>query len=105
MATPTVKKAIPIEQSVVMELAIFNAGTYATGGVAVDTTGDIEWTHAIVQPTAGYVGEYDPSTKKVKVYRQKDPAAAGGADIALPEVANSVDLSAVNFLVVGFRPT
>jgi hypothetical protein len=34
---------------------------------------------------------------KLKIYRQKDPAAAGGADIPLPEVANAVDLSGVTF--------
>jgi hypothetical protein len=72
-------------------------GTYATGGVAVTPTnvGLIRIDDLDVQPSAGYIFEYLPATGKVKAYRQKDPAAAGGADIALPEVANAVDLSAV----------
>lgn len=53
-----------------------------------------------VQPTAGYIGEYDHVNQKLKAYDQKDPAAAGGADIALPEVGNTVNLAAVVFRVV-----
>lgn len=70
--------------------------TYATDGVAVtpalfalNRIDDLR-----VDSTGGFVFEFLPSTAKVKAYRQKDPAAAGGADIALPEVANGVDLSA-----------
>ena len=36
---------------------------------------------------------YNHTTAKLVAYRQKDPAAAGGADIALPEVGNTTDLS------------
>jgi len=43
------------------------------------------------------VCEWLPATGFVKIYDQKDPAAAGGADIALPEVGNAVSLAAVNF--------
>lgn len=37
---------------------------------------------------------YDYTNKKLLAYRQKDPAATGGADIALPQVGNTIDLSA-----------
>lgn len=37
---------------------------------------------------------YDYTNEKLLAFRQKDPAAAGGADIALPEVGNTADLSA-----------
>jgi hypothetical protein len=72
-------------------------GTYATNGIAV-TPKNLELIRIDdidIQPSAGYVFEYLPATGKVKAYRQKDPAAAGGADIPLPEVANAVDISAV----------
>lgn len=73
-------------------------GTYATNGVAI-TTKNLELTRIDdldIQPSAGYIFEYVPSTGKIKAYRQKDPAATGGADIPLPEVANAVDLSGVS---------
>ena len=72
-------------------------GTYATNGVAV-TPKNLELVRIDdidIQPSGGYVFEWLPSTGKVKAYRQKDPGAAGGADIPLPEVANAFDLSAV----------
>lgn len=71
-------------------------GTYASNGVAV-TPKNVELIRIDdidIQPTGGFVFEYLPGTAKIKAYRQKDPAAAGGADIPLPEVANGVDLSA-----------
>lgn len=75
-----------------------NLGTYATGGVAV-TRGDfdlpVEIRDLTVRPAAGYVFEFDKANSKILAYRQKDPAAAGGADIPLPEVGNSVNLAAV----------
>ena len=74
-------------------------GTYATNGIAV-TGAQVDCPQNLVQlivhPSGGYVFEYVASTGKVKAYRQKDPAAAGGADIPLPEVAAGVDLSSVN---------
>lgn len=72
-------------------------GTYATNGVAI-TARNLELARLDeldVAPSGGYVFEYVPSTGKIKAFRQKDPAAAGGADIPLPEVANAVDLSAI----------
>jgi hypothetical protein len=56
--------------------------------------------NVIALPTAGYIPEYDHTNSKLKMYDQKDPAAAGGADIALPEVGNGVDLSAVTVRVI-----
>lgn len=75
-----------------------NVGVYATGGVAV-TASQFEFSasilHLDVGSSAGYVFEFDKTNLKILVYRQKDPAAAGGADIPLPEVANAVDLTAI----------
>lgn len=72
--------------------------TYATGGVAV-AKADFDLWHSLVDlrvdTSAGYLFEWDKTNAKVKAYRQKDPAAAGGADIALPEVANAADLSLI----------
>lgn len=77
-----------------------NLGTYATNGVAVTPT-SFELPSTIrslqIQSAGGYVFEWDKTNAKIKAYRQKDPAAAGGADIALPEVANGVDLSSISF--------
>lgn len=80
-----------------------NLGTYATGGVTVTKAAldlPVRVTHFYVGEAGGYVFEVSAladASATVKAYRQKDPAAAGGADIALPEVANAVDLSAVTF--------
>jgi hypothetical protein len=82
-----------------------NVGVYATNGVAVTAAqfGLLELYHLDVGTSGGIVFEYDKTNKKIKAYRQKDPAAAGGADIALPEVANGVDLSAsvARFFAIG----
>ena len=77
-----------------------NLGAYATGGVAV-TKAQLEFAISVddfaIRPTGGYVFEWIKSSGLVKAYDQKDPAAAGGADIALPEVGNAVSLAAVSF--------
>lgn len=79
--------------------------SYATGGeslVASDVNlNTIDF--VIVEPKGGYVFSYDYTNAKIQAYRTKDPAAAGGADIPLPEVANAVDLSLIvtRALVVG----
>lgn len=79
-----------------------NLGIYATGGVSVTKQQlelPVEVVDVDVQPSAGIIFETIKGTGgqtfTIKAYRQKDPAAAGGADIALPEVTNAVDLSAV----------
>lgn len=76
--------------------------SYANGGEVVDASGNAVFDLLFAQ-APGYVCSFDPSTQKMTVYRQKDPGNAGGADIALVEVANAVDLSAVpfRFLAVG----
>jgi hypothetical protein len=74
-------------------------GVYATGGVAVSrTTFDLPCSlrDLRVDSAGGYVFAWDRTNAKVLAYRQKDPAAAGGADIALPEVGDTVDISAVS---------
>jgi hypothetical protein len=75
-----------------------NVGTYATNGVAVTKANfdlPVSLTHLEVDSSGGYIFEFDKANSKIKAYRQKDPAAAGGADIPLPEVANAVDLSSI----------
>lgn len=91
-----------------MSLYKVSLGSYATNGVAVTpanlgfaSTTDDQF-HVDVQGSSGYVAEYDHTNQKIKAYRQKDPAAAGGADIALPEVGNGVDLSGVTFRVAAY---
>lgn len=81
-----------------------NLGIYATGGVTVTKQQcelPVEILDVDVQPSAGIIFETVKGTGgqtfTIKAYRQKDPAAAGGADIALPEVGNGVNLAAVNF--------
>jgi len=74
-----------------------NLGVYATNGVAI-TNAQFELAAQIDHLDLGVAGgllfEWDKTNGKIKAYRQRDPAAAGGADIPLPEVANGVDLSA-----------
>jgi|SRR6478752_41199 len=81
--------------------------SYATGGEAIDFNAlgvaNPPWFVAFSQVApvnAGYVFQYDYTNKKIVAYRQKDPANAGGADIALTEVANTTDLSAVTIRVL-----
>jgi hypothetical protein len=82
--------------------------SYPTGGESVtinDSTYDVTL-ERIAHMNAnggGYVYGWDAANQKLKVYRQKDPANAGGADIPLPEVANTTDLSSLTsaFSAVG----
>lgn len=81
--------------------------SYATGGEAIDIKNQLGlseiWFVDIKQeaPLTGmYLFQYDHTNAKILVFRQKDPAAAGGADIALPEVANATDLSSVTVRVM-----
>lgn len=50
--------------------------------------------------TGGYVIEYDRANQKLVAYQQTDPAAIGGADIPLTEVAAATDLSAVTVTAI-----
>jgi hypothetical protein len=77
------------------------SGTYPTGGEPLSraslgfaATVDPEFS-VECEISAGYVSEYDHVNSKLIVYDQKDPAAAGGADIALPQVGNGVALTNV----------
>lgn len=91
-------------------IAIFtvttDTGDYATNGFALPAAaqpnafGMTEYDEVIVMPGGGYVPEYVKSTGKVKVYRQKNPADAGGADIPLPEHAAAA-MVAATFICIG----
>ena len=73
-------------------------GTYTTNGLAYTPSlfGMSARVDMLdVQSKGGYVFDTDYTNKKLKVFRQTDPAAVGGADVALVEVANGTDLSAV----------
>lgn len=79
--------------------------SYATGGETL-TASDLGLktvlTASIQQKTVGTtirVFQYDLANSKILAFQQKDPAAAGGADIALPEVANTTDLSTITVRV------
>lgn len=90
-----------------LKFGTINLGTYATGGIAV-TGAQVECPnqikHLSLFASGGYQFEYVPSSGKIKAYQQKDPAAAGGADIPLPEVGNSTNLGSINpqFIAIGF---
>lgn len=74
-----------------------NLGIYAANGIAVTKAMfdlPVSLDELDVRPSGGYVFEWDKTNAKIKAYRNKDPGAAGGADIPLPEVG-SVDISAV----------
>lgn len=73
-----------------------NLGTYATNGVPITSSLfelPVRLDHLDVSPAAGIVFEWDKTNSKIKAFRQTDPAAAGGADVALVEVANAVNLA------------
>jgi hypothetical protein len=88
-------------------LGIFNVtiGTYTSNGLAYTPAlfGLVRIDYLRLDPSGGYIFETDYTNSKIKAYDQKDPAAAGGADIALPEVGNSVNLGSVvaRALVIG----
>lgn len=95
-ATTTIDHNIPLHETYVLLLGRIDLdNSYPTGGYSIDPSGveSIEFLNPC--PRAGYVFSWSTSAQKLLVYRQKDPAASGGADIALPEVANGADLSAV----------
>lgn len=97
----TVEKDIPIGQTEHLYEGTFKPSTsYPTGGEPFDATGNTRFSKVLTGAgvaSGGYVTAFDKATQKLKIYRSKDPAAAGGADIPLQEVANAVDLSAVTF--------
>jgi len=107
-ATVTIEERISIGGTDYLYLGFITMdNSYASGGEVIDATngattaGPAKFKKLIPAATAGYVPEFIGSSQKLKMFRQKDPAAAGGADIALPEVAGSVDLSAVVVPFIG----
>jgi hypothetical protein len=84
-------------------IATANFGTsYTTNGQAVTPAqfglGTIDYMD--MSTSGGYVGEYIPSTGKVKLYWQTNPGAAGGADVPLIEVDSTTDVHATVFTIV-----
>lgn len=57
------------------------------------STADDEF-HVEPSPRAGYVPVYDHTDQKLLLYIGKDPGAAGGADVVLQQVGNTIDASA-----------
>lgn len=101
----TIDKDIPIGQSEHLYVGrlSFDA-SYPTGGEVIDPSGNTNFHYFHAGSQAGYVFSFDKANQKLLAYRQKDPAAAGGADIPLPQVANTTDLSAlvdVPFFAIG----
>lgn len=79
-----------------------NIGSYASNGVSMDLSKQIPTkVHAVlVESDGGYIGSYDETNKKLKVYYADYDAEADGA---LIEVADQTDLAAVNmrFVAIG----
>jgi hypothetical protein len=99
--SPTGGNVIGAQRLVTADVTV---GAYATNGVAFTPAqfGLNRIDYLRLDPAGGIIFETDYTNKKVKAYRQKDPADAGGADIALPEVANAVSLSSASrALVIG----
>lgn len=102
MAAALVEKwAVPIGQSKVLcEIQVTMDAAYVADGEAIDGAGDGYETPAI-SLSGGYVGEFIPSTQKVKVWYSNSDAADG----PLIEVAGTPDLSAVVFTFLTTRAT
>lgn len=107
MASPaiTLKRDIPLAegQSEHLYFGSLTAGTYATGGVLIDIPKNEQFDVLFVD-SPGYVGAFTASTQLLKIFYQTDPAATGGADVALKEVANGADLSTApvfHFIAIG----
>lgn len=78
--------------------------SYPTGGESL-TAADmalatIDTAGVRIDPKSGYVFSYDYTNNTVLAYWQTDPADAGGANIALIQVADTTDLSAVTGVTV-----
>ena len=76
------------------------SATYATGGdtcdlSAMSVANGKQPTAVFVQPTLGYLADYDKTNKKMIAYRQS------AATSALTE-PNGVDISAVTFTILAF---
>jgi hypothetical protein len=81
----------------------YATGGYAVGAGAISGQGvKIERVAYLNATGSGYVSDFDLTNQKVKFRINKDPGAAGGADVVLPEVGNTTDLSAVTIPFVAF---
>ena len=81
--------------------AITGPTSYAAGGFAVDVLSDFNVPNdysnvaILVFAEGGYMADYDPTNKKIKVY-------ATNTTTGLPaEVPNATDLSQITFFVLG----
>lgn len=97
--TPVFSQPVPIGDRWMNVVSVAFDASYPTGGLSLKPTdlgftsaADPEW-HIHIGPQAGYIFVYDYTNQKLLAYDQKDPAAAGGADIALPQVGNTVNLA------------
>ena len=106
--TATKVYKVPIGGIEVMSIYDITFDTsYPTGGYAVtpSTFGLRKITH--IDPggitTGGYGVSWDKTNSKLKLFRTKDPAAAGGADIVMQEVANATNVATevANCKVIG----
>ncbi len=88
------------------------AGDYTAGGIGLafrtlaDWKGTNEPDFVKVVGISGYFYEWDRANKKLIIRQQRDPAAAGGADIPFTELAGAAMPTAVvadtiNFFAVG----
>lgn len=92
-----------------MRTGTFNLGAYATSGVAITNTqlGMNVIDRFFTQTYGGVV--YEPvvaaakTSVTIKCYWQTDPAAAGGANVALTEVTDTTSLAThvVQFIAIG----
>src|SRR4051794_20695638 len=94
--TVTIQKDIPLGQTEHLYVGtIAFDSSYPTGGEVVDVSGNESFDVLIAGSKNGYVFSWDAANQKLLAYVSKDPAAAGGADIALQQVADTTNLSSV----------
>lgn len=82
--------------------------SYPTGGEALAAADvGLRKIHAVIpcgpaidSNSTAVIVRWNATTNKLMAFRQKDPADTGGADIALPQVGNTIDLSGFSVLVV-----
>lgn len=82
-----------------LPLTIAFDSSYPTGGEPLDVSGyfDKEVINVQINPTSGYVFEYDYTNKKVLAYYGNND---GDADGALVQVADTTDLSSLTSVKV-----
>lgn len=80
------------------------ADTYATGGLTLDWSAISRHSpmNVVFQNNAGYFIQWLRATGKMMVSQQKDPAAAGGADLPLSELAAAAIPAALSGASISF---